>query len=41
MSFTAVPSVWLKAFEEATEAMEPAAANGSAAMKERRRKVFS
>src|SRR5882757_8754471 len=40
-SFAAAPSVWLRAFEELTEAMEPAAARGSAAMKERRRKVFS
>jgi hypothetical protein len=31
------PSVWLKAFEGPTEAMDPAAARGSAAMKERRR----
>jgi hypothetical protein len=40
-SLGAAPSVWLRAFEEPTEAMEPAAASGSAAMKERRRKVFS
>src|SRR5260370_7818610 len=40
-SFWAAPSVWLKALDEPTEAMEPAAARGSAAMKERRRKLFS
>jgi hypothetical protein len=40
-SFMATPSVWLKALEEASGAMEPAAASGSAAMKERRRKMFS
>ncbi len=40
-SFGVAPSVWLWAFEEPTEAIEPAAASGSAAMKERRRKVFS
>jgi hypothetical protein len=34
------PSVWLKAFEDPTEAMEPAAARGRDAMKERRRTVF-
>jgi hypothetical protein len=34
-------SVWLRAFDEPTEAMEPAAARGSAAINERRRKVFS
>src|ERR1700733_14746552 len=34
-------SLWLKALDELREAMEPAAANGSEAMKERRRKVFS
>jgi hypothetical protein len=39
-SFEAAPSVWLRAFDEPTEAMDPAAANGSAAMKERRCKVF-
>jgi hypothetical protein len=32
---------WLTAFDELREAMEPAAANGREAMKERRRKVFS
>ncbi len=32
---------WLKAFDGPTEAMDPAAASGNAAMKERRRKVFS
>jgi hypothetical protein len=40
-SFTAAPSVWLRAFDEPMEAMEPAAASGRAAIKERRRKVFS
>jgi hypothetical protein len=40
-SFWGAPSVWLKAFDEPTEAMDPAAASGSAAMNERRRKVFS
>jgi hypothetical protein len=34
-------SLWPKAFEEPIEAMEPAAASGREAMKERRRKVFS
>src|SRR6202020_747587 len=36
-----VPSVWPKAFDERLEAIEPAAARGSAAMKERRRKAGS
>src|SRR5580692_9488474 len=39
-SFGVAPSVWLKAFEEPMEAMEPAAARGRDAMKERRRTVF-
>src|SRR5882757_6133902 len=40
-SFGVAPSVWLRAFGEPMEAMEPAAASGSAAIKERRCKVFS
>src|SRR5580704_17117865 len=40
-SIGVVPSVWLKAYGELTEAMEPAAARGRDAMKERRRTVFS
>src|SRR5258707_11378848 len=35
-SFEVAPSVWLKAFDEPIEPMEPAAARGSAAIKERR-----
>jgi hypothetical protein len=40
-SFGGAAVSWLKAFDGPTEAMEPAAANGSAAIKERRRKAFS
>src|SRR5580704_16779090 len=40
-SLDVVPSLWPKAFDELMEAMEPAAARGSAAMKERRRKFGS
>src|SRR5260370_10757431 len=36
-SFGLAPSVLLKAVDDPTEAMEPAAASGSAAMKKRRR----
>jgi len=34
-------ALWLRAFDELTDAKEPAAARGRAAIKERRRKVFS
>src|ERR1700722_18532899 len=37
----AAAALWLRAFGELTDAMEPAAARGRAAIKERRRKVFS